>query len=82
MGSCPCGPVEGDECQGCSAVQCVHVESHHAAVAGVEDLLYQGEVLPAHPPLYLQQVGVHPGLVLHTPDIRHHNIQFPLGNCE
>ena len=57
-----------------AAVQCVHVESHHAAVAGVEDLLYQGEVLPAHPPLYLQQVGVHPGLVLHTPDIRHHII--------
>ena len=56
-------------------MQCVHVESHHAAVAGVEDLLYQGEVLPAHPPLNLQQVGVHPGLVLHTPDIRRDNIQ-------
>ena len=57
-------------------MQCVHVESHHAAVAGVEDLLYQGEVLPAHPSLDLQQVGVHPGLVLHTPVIRRDNIEL------
>ena len=36
----------------------------HVPVRGVEDLVYQGEVLSPHSPLNLEQVSVHPGLVL------------------